>query len=163
MEHAKRSNSSAATDHRPPILRGLQVTDVACMHRAARRRSRQTHLRMSRMPEHDGADREVSCARKAAKGSEPALTSQIRTYKAGSPDASGVRGLGYFLGAPLQARAPPRLGRLSKAFLCPLRSFFPRSGRNRRRTHDRSWSPTMLSSAVPFPEATSSVRTPFKN
>jgi hypothetical protein len=79
-----------------PILRGVQVTDVACMHRAARCRSRQTHLRMSRMPEHDGADREVSCARKAAKGSEPALASQIRTYKAGSPDASGVCGRRLF-------------------------------------------------------------------
>jgi hypothetical protein len=67
---------------------------LACIE--PRRRSRQTHLRMSRMPEHDGADREVSCARKAAKGSEPALASQIRTYKAGSPDASGVRGLGLF-------------------------------------------------------------------
>src|SRR4029453_3429624 len=86
---------------------------------------------MSRMPEHNGSDREVSLACKAARGSKPALarTNPHITKRDRSPPRAFAAS-SYFLGAPLQAHAPSMPGRSLKAFLCLLRSFFLRFGRN---------------------------------
>src|SRR4029453_10325967 len=106
---------------------------------------------MSRMPEPNGSDREVSLACKAARGSKPALArTNAHFTKRDRPAPGTFAALSYFLGAPLQAHAPPMPGRSLKAFFCLLRSFFLRFGRNHETQRNRGvkqcWTPRAVAS-----------------
>src|SRR5262245_6678303 len=109
---------------------------------------------MSRMPEHDDPDREVSFGCKVARGSKPAIARTdadfIKRDRQAPREFAAVSRTSYFLRAPLRAHAPPMPAQFLRAFLCPLHSFFAQSERNRERIGDRFWRPTMFASSVPF-------------